>query len=111
MNRSQVQAATWQGMPSRDATQRRRDRRLQLRKVFELFDLPNPDPNTNRDPNSNWKVFELFDFDNSGTVGKEELMKVGHARKRLGQASNWSAEQNEAHPSPSFSPPQKAHQA
>ena len=79
MTRSQVQATTWQGMPSRDATQRRRDRRLQLRKVFELFD-----------------------FDNSGTVGKEELMKVGHARKRLGQASNWSAEQNEAHPSPSF---------
>jgi len=73
MKKGQGRNIRWEGMPTQEETQHRRDRRLQLRKVFELFD-----------------------FDANGAVDKQELMKVGQARRRLGHATGWSAPQNEA---------------
>ena len=42
------------------------------------------------------KVFSIFDQDGNKNLDKEELMKIGQARKKLGHASSWSFEQNNA---------------
>lgn len=42
-------------------------------------------------------VYHEFDLDRSGEVGEDELLKLGQARRRLGQqVGEWSAEANKA---------------
>lgn len=41
------------------------------------------------------EVFKMFDIDNGGTIGEDELLELGIARRKTGQASGeWTRERN-----------------
>ena len=44
-----------------------------------------------------WAVFHLFDLDDDSTIGSQELLQLGHARRKLGQTkSSWDNAKNDA---------------